>query len=159
MPFLAKLDLDASTDARQSRRFVADRLDGVLVGKERRFDIIVHNISEAGFLAEFPSGLRPGDTVRLQLARIGFVSAHVVRRRGMGHGCEFLEPVPADIIAETMAASTGEHPRAEPPSHEADSQGYRRRVARERLGTLIATVSILAAVLVLTGTLIRIMTI
>jgi hypothetical protein len=158
LPFLAKLDLDASTDARQSRRFLPDRLDGVLVGKDRRFDVIVHNISETGFLAEFPSELRPGDTVRLQLARIGFVSARVVRRRGMGHGCQFLEPVPGNVIAETIAANTGQQPQAEPSPEEADGQGYRRRAARERLGMLVATVSILAAVTVLTGALIRILT-
>jgi len=158
LPFLAKLDLDASTDARQSRRFLADRLDGVLVGKDRRFDIIVHNISETGFLAEFPSELRPGDSVRLQLARIGFVSARVVRRRGMGHGCQFLEPIASDIIAETIAASTGQSARTEPAVEDADSLGYRRRISRERLGTLIATISILAAVLILTGAVIRVLT-
>ncbi|WP_303542425.1 PilZ domain-containing protein [Sphingomonas natans] len=162
MPFLAKLDLDAGSDARRSRRFLANRLDGMLVGKDRRFDIIIHNISETGFLAEFSSELRPGDTVRLQLARIGFVDARVVRKRGLGHGCQFLTPVPADIVQETIAASLSfaeTASRSEPLTpEEAEKQGYRRRAKRERLGALILLACTLLAVVILAAALIRILT-
>jgi hypothetical protein len=164
LPFLAKLDLDASSDARRARRFFAHRLDGMLVGRDRRFDIIIHNISETGFLAEFPSELSPGDMVRLQLARIGFVDARVVRKRGMGHGCQFLEPVPTEIVQETIAASLGfadrsrEGADADFATGEAERLGYRRRARRERIGVIVLVVCTLAAIAILAGALIRILT-
>jgi hypothetical protein len=164
MPFLAKLDLDASSDARRSRRYLADRLDGLLVGKDRRFDIIIHNMSETGFLAEFQSELKPGDLVRIQLARIGFVDARVVRKRGMGHGCQFLEPVSAEIVEETIAGSigfgegSGEARRGAVPASEGEREGYRRRARRERTGALILIACTLAAVAILAAALFRILT-
>jgi hypothetical protein len=163
VPFLAKLDLDAGSDARRSRRFLVDRLDGMLVGKDRRFDIIIHNMSETGFLAEFQSELQPDDIVRIQLARIGFVDARVVRKRGMGHGCEFLEPVPADVVRETIAASigfadgSGAQKSPAPDATDEERSGYRRRVRRERAGAIVLIACMLAAVTVLAAALFRIL--
>jgi hypothetical protein len=162
VPFLAKLDLDASSDARRSRRFLTQHLDGMLVGKERRFDIIIHNMSETGFLAEFQSDLQPGDVVRVQLAQIGFVDARVVRKRGMGHGCQFVEPVPSEIVRETIAASVGFAEGAQAgeqaaPSSDEERRGYRRRARRERIGAFILLGCTLAAVAILAAALIRIL--
>ncbi|PZU08733.1 PilZ domain-containing protein [Sphingomonas sp.] len=164
VPFLAKLDLKATGDARRSRRLFANRIDGLLVGKDRRFDIIIHNMSETGFLAEFQSGLRPGDLVRIEMARIGFVEARVMRKRGMGHGCQFLTPVPSDVVQETIAGSvgfaegSGEGEHAEPGTSEAELLGYRRRARRERIGAIIMVVCMLAAVAILAAALLRILT-
>jgi hypothetical protein len=162
VPFLAKLDLDASSDARRSRRFLAHHLDGMLVGKDRRFDIIMHNMSETGFLAEFQSELRVGDVVRVQLAQIGFVDARVVRKRGMGHGCQFVEPVSSEIVRETIAESVGFAEGSRPggqtmPASEEEQRGYRRRARRERIGAVILLGCTLAAVAILAAALIRIL--
>lgn len=160
MPFLAKLDLDTNGDARRARRFLANRLDGLLVGNDRRFDVIIHNMSETGFLAEFSSELNPGDIVGLQLARIGFVEARVVRKRGLGHGCEFLVPIPADVLHDTMAASVSftnsgdQQAEASPTDDHGDQDGYRKRASRERAGALVVMACLLLAVLVLGGALI-----
>lgn len=158
MPFLAKLDLDGDGDSRRSRRLLANRLDALLIGNDRRFDIIIHNMSETGFLAEFSSDLKPGDIVGLQLARIGFVQARVVRKLGLGHGCEFLEPVSAEIVEETIggsvrfAASTGRTSKPGASPEEAEREGYRRRVRRERAGAyIILTCLVLAALTLATA--------
>lgn len=162
MPFLAKLDLKGEEDARKSRRFLANRLDGLIIGKDQRFDIIIHNISETGFLAEFHSELQYGDMVRLQLARIGFVDARVVRKRGLGHGCEFVEPIPADIIQETIASSiglsqaTGERQHDQLTDEDAERSGLRRRARRERIGALIVISCMLLAIMLLAGAIIRV---
>lgn len=135
----------------------------MLVGKDRRFDIIIHNMSETGFLAEFQSELQPDDIVRIQLARIGFVDARVVRKRGMGHGCEFLEPVPTDVVRETIAASIGFGDGAgaqkSPPADatEDEKNGYRRRIRRERTGAAVLITCMLAAVIVLGAALFHIL--
>lgn len=159
LPFLAKLDLDADTDARRARRFVASRLSALVVGSERRFEVVIHDISETGFLAEFPSELVPGDLVRLRLARIGFVDARVVRKRGFGHGCEFLEPVPADVVQATIADGVhfGEPaPVPAPLSIEVEREGYRRRAKRERLSAQILIACTIAAVLILAAALVKV---
>jgi hypothetical protein len=162
VPFLAKLDLDANSDARRSRRFLTHHLDGMLVGKDRRFDIIIHNMSETGFLAEFQSELRVGDIVRVQLAQLGFVDARIVRKRGMGHGCQFVEPVSAEIVRETIAESVGfaegSRPREQAiPTSEEEQRGYRRRARRERIGAFILLACTLAAVAILAAALVRIL--
>ena len=163
MPFLAKLDLGGVSDARRARRLFAHRLDALLIGHDRRFSVIIHNMSETGFLAEFSSELQIGDEVRLHVARQGYVAARVVWKRGLGHGCEFLEPLPFEVVQETIAASMrfGEESgiaAAERESRVAELSGHRRRVWRERLGALVMLACLLVAVAVLAAVLVGVVT-
>jgi hypothetical protein len=142
VPFLAKLDLDA----RGSRRLVADRLDALLIGHDRRFDVIIHDMSQTGFLAEFSSELQVGDEVRLNLARIGFVTARVVRKRGLGHGCAFVEPVPLEVVEETIAASPGFGNRETGGGTRSNGKGARSAASIIVIGGVVA-VAIVATLL------------
>ena len=163
MPFLAKMDVGGGSDARRSRRLLAHRLDTLLIGHDRRFSIIVHNMSETGFLAEFSSDLQVGDAVRLEVARRGFVAANVVWKRGLGHGCEFDERLPSEIVEETIAASLrfGEATGVagtDRANRIAELNGYRRRIWRERLGAIVMLACMLVAVGVLAAVLIGLLT-
>lgn len=154
------MDLGGGSDARRARRRLAHRLDTLLIGHDRRFSIIVHNISETGFLAEFASDLQAGDAVRLEVARRGFVAARVVWKRGLGHGCEFQERLPPEIVEETIAASLrfGEASNvadAERESRIAELSGQRRRLWRERLGAIVLLACMLVAVGVLAAVLVN----
>jgi hypothetical protein len=138
--FLAKLDVGHVDDARQSKRLFVRRLASLLIGRDHRLDVIVHDISERGFLAEFTSHLQVGDEVRLHVATIGYVRARIVWKRGLGHGCEFAEPVSPGLIGATIAtaarAGNDRNMAIESSVHSAGIKISRSRLWQERFGAL-----------------------
>ena len=101
--FIAKLEEPVREEPRGARRWIIRAPGRLGVGDRRLVDVIIHDISETGFLAEFASDLTAGAPVRLQLGRGHFAAAHVVWKRGAGHGCEFTAPISAERITATRA--------------------------------------------------------
>jgi hypothetical protein len=101
-------NLDASADNRRiAERRSVNSVFAAWAGRGGQFTVIVHNISETGFRAEFSSELQVGDEVRLQLGKgAGYVSAEVVWRDGWDHGCRFLTPISSDEVRAAVETLT-----------------------------------------------------
>lgn len=114
MAFLAKLEttdpsLADDVPARRAHRWRVGVRSSLWTGRGKPLDVVVHNISATGFLAEFPSDLAIGEQVKLQLGDKGYAAARVVWKRGFGHGCEFYEPISQQSILATCASATRLH--------------------------------------------------
>lgn len=100
MAFVTHLDAPTEANRRDAERRLVNMVLAAWSGRGIPFTVIVHNISETGFRAEFSSELRVGDEVRLRLGSAGNAPAEVVWRDGWEHGCRFLVPIrPEDVKA------------------------------------------------------------
>jgi hypothetical protein len=66
-------------------------------------DAVVRDISTTGFMAESDQSFTPGETARLQLPDIGFVSARVVWTHAGRIGGEFDQPIAPGAFARLVA--------------------------------------------------------
>lgn len=114
MAFVTHLDASANLNRRDSERRLVNTVFAAWSGRGAPFTVIVHDISETGFRAEFASELHVGDEVRLRLGSAGYVPATVVWRDGWDHGCRFLTPILPDEVQEAMQTLTPVVSRAEP---------------------------------------------
>jgi hypothetical protein len=145
-------NLDASADNRRiAERRSVNSVFAAWAGRGAPFTVIVHNISETGFRAEFSSELQVGDDVRLQLGKgAGYVSAEVVWRDGWDHGCRFLTPISSDEVrfaVETLTQVVGGEPD-EPAATPLDGLLAK---PKPKGGKLCWMVLIVAALLLLEG--------
>jgi hypothetical protein len=114
MAFVTHLDASAELNRRDSERRLVNTVFAAWSGRGAPFTVIVHDISETGFRAEFASELHVGDEVRLRLGGAGYVPATVVWRDGWDHGCRFLTPILPDEVQEAMKTLTPVVGAAEP---------------------------------------------
>ncbi len=68
-------------------------------------DVVVHDISAHGFLAQATAKLPVGSEVWLELAGIGRVTAKVRWRGSSTMGCEFVTPISSEALAATVSES------------------------------------------------------
>src|SRR5689334_5040923 len=68
-------------------------------------DVVVHDISAHGFLAQTAAKLPVGSEVWLELAGIGRVSAKVRWRGSSTMGCEFGTPISSEALAAAVSES------------------------------------------------------
>jgi len=106
MAFVTHLDASAELNRRDSERRLVNTVVSAWSGRGAPFTVIVHDISETGFRAEFASELHVGDEVRLRLGKAGYVTAEVVWRDGWDHGCRFIAPISPDEMREAMESLT-----------------------------------------------------
>jgi len=140
MAFVTHLDASAELNRRGAER---RRVRSVFAAWSERgapFTVIVHDISETGFRAEFSSELHVGDEVRLRLGGAGYVPAQVVWRDGWDHGCRFLTPILAEEVKEALATMTPVVEREEPGAEAASAEaaGWFGKHARGRKNRRIA---------------------
>lgn len=106
MAFVTSLDASAELSRRGAERRLVNTVFAAWSGRGAPFTVIVHNISETGFRAEFASELHVGDEVRLRLGKAGYVSAEVVWRDGWDHGCRFIDPITPEEVREATESLT-----------------------------------------------------
>lgn len=106
MAFVTHLDASAELNRRDSERRLVNTVFAAWSGRGAPFTVIVHDISETGFRAEFASELHVGDEVRLRLGGAGYVPATVVWRDGWDHGCRFLTPILPDEVQAALQTLT-----------------------------------------------------
>ena len=105
MALAAKLGPLASAEGRQTERNKL-RLDASLSQADAAaIDVVVHDISVHGFLAQTAAALPIGSEVWLEFAGIGRVSARVRWRGSSTIGCEFDNPIPQDALAVAVNES------------------------------------------------------
>jgi hypothetical protein len=68
-------------------------------------DVVVHDISAHGFLAQAAAKLPVGSEVWLELAGIGRVAAKVRWRGSSTMGCEFTTPISSEALAAAVSES------------------------------------------------------
>jgi hypothetical protein len=68
-------------------------------------DVVVHDISPHGFLAQTAAKLPVGSEVWLELTGVGRVSAKVRWRGSSTMGCEFETPISSESLAAAVAES------------------------------------------------------
>jgi hypothetical protein len=69
-------------------------------------DATVLDISASGLRAFIAEELAIGDAISVGLSGIGRVAARVIRRSGHEYGCQFLQPISPEKIAQALAADT-----------------------------------------------------
>lgn len=106
MAFVTHLDASAEANRRDSERRLVNTVFAAWSGRGAPFTVVVHDISETGFRAEFSSELRVGDEVRLRLGAAGYVPAEVVWRDGWDHGCRFTTPIMAEEVRDALQTLT-----------------------------------------------------
>ena len=107
MALAAKLGPMVDADGRQAERNRL-RLDASLGQADAgaAIDVVVHDLSAHGFLAQTAATLPIGSEVWLELAGVGRVTAKV-RWRGMSTiGCEFETAIAAEVLAAAVNEST-----------------------------------------------------
>ena len=106
MALAAKLGPLGDTSGRQAERSRL-MLDGSLGanGAGDAIDVVVHDISAHGFLAQSAAKLPVGSEVWLELAGIGRVSAKVRWRGSSTMGCEFETPISSEALAAAVSES------------------------------------------------------
>lgn len=131
MAFVTHLDASAEQNRRSAERRRVSSVFAAWSGRGAPFTVIVHDISETGFRAEFSSELHVGDEVRLRLGGAGYVPAQVVWRDGWDHGCKFLTPILPEEVQEALSTLTPVvDSEAEPAP--TDPGGWFGRTARGR---------------------------
>ena len=82
-------------------------LDGSLGAGDaaEAIDVVVHDISAHGFLAQTAAKLPVGSEVWLELAGIGRVSAKVRWRGSSTMGCEFETPISSEALTAAVSES------------------------------------------------------
>jgi hypothetical protein len=73
-------------------------------------DVIIHDVSETGFLIETTSQLTNGEAIELELPHAGSSSAEVVWRSGDFFGCRFERPISRAAVSATLLRAPAEHP-------------------------------------------------
>jgi len=68
-------------------------------------DVVVHDISAHGFLAQASARLPVGSEVWLELAGVGRVTAKVRWRGSSTMGCEFVSPISVEALAAAVSES------------------------------------------------------
>jgi hypothetical protein len=106
MALAAKLGPLGDTSGRQAERSRL-MLDGSLGAGEagEAIDVVVHDISAHGFLAQTAAKLPVGSEVWLELGGIGRVSAKVRWRGSSTMGCEFASPIASEALAAAVSES------------------------------------------------------
>jgi hypothetical protein len=106
MALAAKLGPLGDTSGRQAERSRL-MLDASLGAGEagEAIDVVVHDISAHGFLAQSAAKLPVGSEVWLELAGIGRVSAKVRWRGSSTMGCEFESPISSEALAAAVSES------------------------------------------------------
>ena len=106
MALAAKLGPLGDTSGRQAERSRL-MLDASLAAGNaaEAIDVVVHDISAHGFLAQASAKLPVGSEVWLELAGIGRVSAKVRWRGSSTMGCEFDAPISSDALAAAVSES------------------------------------------------------
>ena len=106
MALAAKLGPLGDSSGRQGERSRL-MLDGSLGanGAGDAIDVVVHDISAHGFLAQSAAKLPVGSEVWLELAGIGRVSAKVRWRGSSTMGCEFETPISSEALASAVSES------------------------------------------------------
>ena len=123
MAFVTHLDASSEANRRYAERRLVNTVFAAWSGRGAAFTVIVHNISETGFRAEFSSELRVGDEVRLKLGPAGYAPAEVVWRDGWDHGCRFLAPVSGDNVRGAIENLTAVVPAEEEPQAASEHSG------------------------------------
>lgn len=130
MAFVTHLDASTEANRRDAERRLVNTVFPAWSGLGAPFTVIVHNISETGFRAEFSSELRVGDEVKLRLGAAGNAAAEVVWRDGWEHGCRFLTPIrPEDVRAaiETLTPVVSGEEESQPQSAPSSRGWFGRR--------------------------------
>jgi hypothetical protein len=105
MALAARLGPIADGDGRQVERNRL-RLDASIGSADAgAIDVVVHDLSVHGFLAQTASTLPVGSQVWLELTRIGRVAAKIRWRGSSTIGCEFDEPIEPNVLAATLHES------------------------------------------------------
>lgn len=102
MAFITHLDASAESNRRDSERRIVNMVFAALSGRGAPLTVVVHDISQTGFRAEFSSELQVGDEVRLRLGSAGYVPAEVVWRDGWDHGCRFGTPILPEEVRDAL---------------------------------------------------------
>jgi len=95
---------DASGRQAERSRLMLDASLGAS-GAGEAIDVVVHDISAHGFLAQTAARLPVGSEVWLELAGVGRVSAKVRWRGSSTIGCEFETPIASDALAAAVSES------------------------------------------------------
>jgi hypothetical protein len=106
MALAAKLGPLGDSSGRQAERsrLMLDASLGAADADES-IDVVVHDISARGFLAQTAARLPVGSDVWLELAGIGRVSAKVRWRGSSTMGCEFETPISSEALADAVSES------------------------------------------------------
>lgn len=106
MALAAKLGPLGDVSGRQAERsrLMLDASLGAGDAKDS-IDVVVHDISARGFLAQTAARLPVGSEVWLELAGIGRVSAKVRWRGSSTMGCEFEAPIASEALAAAVSES------------------------------------------------------
>jgi hypothetical protein len=106
MALAAKLGPLGDSSGRQGERSRL-LLDGSLAAAEagEAIDVVVHDISAHGFLAQTAAKLPVGSEVWLELAGVGRVVAKVRWRGSSTMGCEFESPISSEALAAAISES------------------------------------------------------
>lgn len=67
---------------------------------------VVRDLSASGFMAETEQDFIPGETARLQLPEVGFVSARVIWSKGGRVGGAFDQPIKSGPLSRLIALGT-----------------------------------------------------
>ena len=98
MALAAKLGPLANAEGRQAERNKL-RLDASLSQADATaIDVVVHDLSAHGFLAQTAATLPIGSEVWLELTGVGRVSARVRWRGSSTIGCEFDTPISSEVL-------------------------------------------------------------
>lgn len=105
MALAAKLGPLANAGGRQAERNKL-RLDASLGQADAAaIDVVVHDLSAHGFLAQTAATLPIGSEVWLELAGVGRISARVRWRGSSTIGCEFDSPISQEVLAAAVSES------------------------------------------------------
>jgi len=104
MGFTASLFVHNGADARQSDRRAVDSLS-TLRAHSLAADVHVTDLSRTGCAIVSSADLPLGTEISIGLVGFGAFDAQIVRRDGETYGCEFAEPISADIVANAFTAS------------------------------------------------------
>lgn len=105
---LAELRTDAPIlDERSAARRTL-RLE-VQAGVEESARALIHNLSERGLLIETSVELQVGESLQVDLPRIGITTALVVWIRGRFAGCEFVYPVSTAAVSAALLVAPHRH--------------------------------------------------
>jgi hypothetical protein len=105
MALAARLGPLANAEGRQAERNKL-RLDASLGQADASaIDVVVHDLSAHGFLAQTAATLPIGSEVWLELAGVGRISARVRWRGSSTIGCEFDTPIPSEVLSAAIDES------------------------------------------------------
>ncbi len=106
MALAAKLGPLAAAEVRQTERNRL-RLDASLGQSDApaAIDVVVHDLSAHGFLAQTAATLPIGSEVWLELAGVGRISAKIRWRGSSTIGCEFETAITPEVLAAALSES------------------------------------------------------